>query len=140
MIFASSNHAIGFHRRTRRLDHHSPAREQNNCQVWLLNTGWTGGPYGVGQRISIKYSRAMLHAAMDDQLDNVNYSAEPVFGLEIPEAVPGVPTEVLTPRNTWADKDAYDQKAAELAQMFRDKFKHFEAQVSEAVRNSGPKG
>jgi phosphoenolpyruvate carboxykinase (ATP) len=114
--------------------------ESNDCQVWLLNTGWTGGGYGVGHRISIKYSRAMLAAAMDDKLDNAQYTADPVFGLEIPAEVPGVPTEVLNPRGTWADKAAYDAKAAEVAAMFREKFKKYEAQVSDAVKSAGPKG
>jgi phosphoenolpyruvate carboxykinase (ATP) len=115
--------------------------EAGNCQVWLLNTGWTGGGYGVGNRISIKYSRAMLHAALDDRLDNAQYHTDPVFGLDIPTEVPGVPTEVLTPRNTWADKSAYDAKAAEVASMFRERFAaKYEAQVSDAVKNAGPKG
>jgi phosphoenolpyruvate carboxykinase (ATP) len=114
--------------------------EKGNCQVWLLNTGWTGGAYGTGKRISIKYSRAMLNAAMDDKLDNAEYVTDPVFGLDVPTAVPGVPSEVLNPRETWSDKAAYDTKAKEVAGMFRDKFTRYEAQVSDAVKNAGPKG
>ena len=105
---------------------------------WLVNTGWTGGPYGTGQRISIKYTRALLNAALEGKLDGVKMVTDPIFGLSVPTECPEVPGEVLTPRNTWKDKAAFDKKAKELAQSFRDNFKEFEEFVSEDVRQSGP--
>ncbi len=107
-------------------------------RVWMLNTGWTGGPFGVGERISIPYTRAMLNAALAGELDNVEYSEDPVFGVLIPEAVPGVPAEVLTPKKTWADPDAFDAKARQLAAMFRDNFYQYAEGVDDAVLKSGP--
>jgi phosphoenolpyruvate carboxykinase (ATP) len=114
--------------------------EKHDCRVWLVNTGWSGGAYGVGSRIKIAYSRAMLHAALDGKLDSVAYNTDPVFGLAVPAECHGVPTELLTPRNTWADKAAYDAKAQQLAGMFREKFKRFEGDVSDAVKKAGPLG
>ncbi|HAY12935.1 MAG TPA: phosphoenolpyruvate carboxykinase (ATP), partial [Armatimonadetes bacterium] len=84
----------------------------------LVNTGWTGGPYGVGKRMDLKYTRAMITAALAGQLDNVRFEREPVFQLEVPTSVPGVPNEVLMPRETWADKDAYDRQANDLHAKF----------------------
>lgn len=107
-----------------------------NC--WLVNTGWTGGPYGIGHRISIKYTRALLHGALEGKLDDVEYTTDPVFGLRIPSSCPGVPEEVLIPKNTWKDKAAYDKKARELAQSFQENFKEYEEFVSEEVKNAGP--
>jgi phosphoenolpyruvate carboxykinase (ATP) len=86
---------------------------QHKAQVWLVNTGWSGGPYGVGQRMKIAYTRAMVHAALNGELDEVPTVLDPIFGLPVPIACPAVPDEDLSPRNTWADKDAYDQKARE---------------------------
>jgi phosphoenolpyruvate carboxykinase (ATP) len=105
---------------------------------WLVNTGWTGGPYGTGKRMSIKHTRALLNAALNSKLDKANYSTDPIFGLHIPDSCEGVPAEVLTPRNTWADKNAYDEKAKELARRFRENFKEYESYVSDEVQKAGP--
>lgn len=113
--------------------------ERHNSKVWLVNTGWSGGPYGVGQRMSIKYTRALLSAALKGELDNVEYVTDPVFGLSIPQACPGVPSEVLNPRLTWKDGAAYDAKALEVAKMFKDNFQKYAETVSEAIRQAGPK-
>ena len=114
--------------------------DQHDAQCWLVNTGWTGGAYGVGQRMKLGYTRAMVHAALRGLLDNVPTQEDPVFGLHIPEHVRGVPSEVLQPRNTWSDSAAYDREAGKLAGMFRENFTKFEADVSPAVRAAGPKG
>ena len=92
---------------------------EHGAHVWLLNTGWSGGPYGTGDRFSLKYTRAMVTAILDGSLNDVPTEEHPIFGLHMPTSVPNVPDEVLNPRNTWADKDAYDAKAAELAKLFR---------------------
>jgi phosphoenolpyruvate carboxykinase (ATP) len=113
--------------------------DKHGCRVWLLNTGWTGGGYGVGSRIKIGYSRAMLHAALDGGLDHSVYRTDPNFGLEVPTSCPGVPAEVLDPRGTWPDKEAYDAKAKQLAGMFVEKFAKFEGEVSDAVKAAAPK-
>ncbi len=102
--------------------------------VWLVNTGWTGGPYGTGQRMSIAHTRALLHAALDGSLAQVETRTDPVFGFEVPVACPGVPAEVLNPRNTWADKDAYDTTAHNLVERFRANFAKFADQVTPEVR------
>ncbi|MBX7134611.1 MAG: phosphoenolpyruvate carboxykinase (ATP) [Fimbriimonadaceae bacterium] len=98
---------------------------QHGSHVWLLNTGWTGGPYGVGHRMKLSYTRAMIHAAFSGELDKVEFVTDPVFGLSIPTSCPHVPSEVLNPRDTWADKDAYDKKANELFAMFQENYKKF---------------
>ncbi len=95
--------------------------------------------YGVGSRIKIQYSRAMLHAALDGKLDAVEYTVDPTFGLSVPSTCPGVPAEVLTPRNAWADKAAYDAMAHKLAGMFVEKFKKYESFVSDQVKSAAPK-
>jgi len=112
--------------------------EQHDARVWLVNTGWTGGPPGVGRRMILGHTRAMLTAALAGALDGVPAEPDPVFGVRVPSAVPDVPAAVLQPRNTWADKAAYDRKAAELAAMFRRNFTAFEDQVSDAVRAAAP--
>ncbi|WP_143304984.1 phosphoenolpyruvate carboxykinase (ATP) [Chitinophaga vietnamensis] len=101
----------------------------HRVNVWLINTGWTGGAYGVGNRIKLSYTRAMIAAALHGQLDHVPYRIAPVFGFTVPESCPGVPAEILDPRNTWADKAAYDAKARDLAAQF---IKNFEKYVSAA--------
>jgi phosphoenolpyruvate carboxykinase (ATP) len=106
--------------------------------VWLVNTGWTGGPYGVGTRMKIKYTRAMITAALTGALDSVAYTKHPVFNLDVPNSCPDVPAEVLDPRGTWADPAAYDRQAGTLAQAFIDNFKTFEGDVSAAVKAAGP--
>ncbi len=113
---------------------------QHPAQVWLINTGWSGGPYGEGKRMRIQYTRAMLHAALDGSLEQVATEADPIFGLHVPVSVPGVPGGLLQPRTTWADPAAYDVQARRLAAMFRENFRTFAEQVSDEVRASGPNG
>jgi phosphoenolpyruvate carboxykinase (ATP) len=107
--------------------------------VWLVNTGWTGGPYGVGERMAIDHTRTMVRAALSGALDDVPYETDPVFNVEVPTKVPGVPDEILRPRDTWPDPAAYDAKAAELAAMFADNFTSYADGVSVAVRAAGPR-
>ncbi len=111
---------------------------KHNTSVYLINTGWSGGPYGVGERIKIEYSRAMVTAALTGSLDIVKFSHNDIFNLDVPTECPNVPSEVLEPRNMWIDKDAYDLSAKKLAQMFVDNFKKFE-NVSNEIRLAGPK-
>ena len=115
----------------RKLDGHPDAR------VWLVNTGWTGGPHGVGRRMPIQATRDLLHAALSGALEGVEHRLDEVFGLEVPVSVPGVDASLLDPRGTWGDPDAYDVKARELARMFRDNFPRFE-DVSAGVAGAGP--
>ena len=113
--------------------------EQHGVSVWLVNTGWTGGAYGTGSRMKLPYTRAMVSAALSGELDRAEFATEPVFGFQVPKAVPGVPTEVLLPRGTWSDPAAYDAQAHQLAEMFRQNFRNFEDEVGDAVRRAGPK-
>lgn len=107
--------------------------------VFLVNTGWSGGPYGVGQRIKLAYTRAMVSAAIEGQLDSADWALDPVFNIYIPTACPGVPSDVLNPRNTWADKAAYDTQARQLVQLFIKNFAKFEGGISAEVKAAGPK-
>ena len=111
---------------------------QHGARVWLVNTGWTGGPYGVGSRMKIAYTRAMVTAALEGKLDSVEFTPDPIFGVGIPASVPGVPSEVLNPRNTWADKDAYDAKARHLAGQFKANFEKFSGSAEKALIAAGP--
>jgi len=108
------------------------ARHDADC--WLVNTGWSGGQYGVGKRMAIRHTRALLNAALDGTLARAKFRTEPFFGLSIPEHVPGIPDEVLDPRQAWADKAAYDRMARELVSSFEKNFHPFEADVGDAVR------
>jgi phosphoenolpyruvate carboxykinase (ATP) len=112
---------------------------KHGARVWLVNTGWTGGPYGTGKRMKIAHTRAMIAAALSGALDNVKYETDPTFNVDVPLTVPGVPDEVLKPRNTWEDKAAYDAQAKKLARMFADNFKTFEATATEDVKKAGPR-
>ena len=112
--------------------------EKHQVQCWLVNTGWTGGPYGVGHRMKIAYTRAMVTAALNDNLSATSFESDPIFGVHVPETCPDVPDEVLKPRNTWQDKMAYDEQARKLAQMFIKNFQQFEGNVAEDVRAAGP--
>lgn len=112
---------------------------KHKSQVWLVNTGWSGGPYGVGSRIKIAYTRAMIQAALTGSLDSVPSTRDPIFGMEVPTRCPEVPEIVLNPRNTWADKEAYDVQANRLARMFAKNFEQFSDQVSPDVRAAGPR-
>jgi phosphoenolpyruvate carboxykinase (ATP) len=114
--------------------------EEHDVQAWLLNTGWTGGPYGVGSRISIQYSRALVRAAISGELDDVEYITDPIFGLEVPTHCHGVPPELLQPRATWRSVDDYDAMAADVARMFVDNFAAYESQASSEVVAAGPPG
>ncbi len=107
--------------------------------AWLVNTGWTGGPYGTGERMPIDHTRTMVRAALSGALDDVEYELDPIFGVEVPTSCPGVPAELLRPRTTWADGDAYDRQAASLARMFADNFAAYADGVPESVRAAGPK-
>jgi phosphoenolpyruvate carboxykinase (ATP) len=113
---------------------------RHRARVWLVNTGWTGGPYGVGSRMPIRFTRAMIRAALAGALDAVPYEIDPVFNIAVPSACPDVPADVLKPRATWSDPEGYDRQAARLAQMFADNFRTFEADVSPEVRAAGPHG
>ena len=112
--------------------------ERFDVPVWLVNTGWTGGPYGTGERMNIAYTRNMVRAAIEGRLEGVETTVDPTFGLAVPISVPDVPDEVLQPRSTWADKDAYDRTARRLAAMFHLNFAKYAGGVTEAVRDAGP--
>jgi len=111
---------------------------RHKSNVWLINTGWSGGPYGTGKRINLKYTRAIVNAALAGALDNVKTQTDPVFGLAVPVEIDGVPSKVLTPRATWSDPAAYDAQAKKLAGMFRENFEKF-GNVEAATKNAGPK-
>lgn len=113
--------------------------KKHNVKCWLVNTGWTGGPYGEGSRMKISYTRTMLNAALAGELDNVEIFEDPYFGLKVPKEIKGVPTEVLNPRNTWADKAKYDETAKKLVNMFHENFKNFEKDTTEEICKAGPK-
>jgi len=112
---------------------------RHNAACWLVNTGWSGGPYGVGKRMKISYTRAMIRAILNGSLAQTETTPDPIFGVNVPVSCPEVPNEVLQPRNTWTDKDAYDRQAKDLARRFNENFKKYEAGVSEAVRAVAPK-
>jgi phosphoenolpyruvate carboxykinase (ATP) len=112
-------------------------RYQVNC--WLLNTGWVGGPYGVGKRISIRYTRTLLNSALNGSLDAVEYSSDPVFGFQVPKACPEIPDDVLNPASSWSSQEAYMKRYRSLASRFIDNFRKFEDQVPDEIRNAGPR-
>ena len=124
---------------------------KHHTNVWLINTGWSGGSYGVGHRMKLKFTRAMITAALNGQLDNVTFENHPVFGLAMPTSVPEVPSlpevplvpevpsEILNPRNTWADANAYDAKANDLANKFVNNFSKYAAQANEEIMSAAPK-
>ena len=109
-----------------------------NVQVWMINTGWTGGAYGTGSRMKLKYTRAMITAALNGELDEVDYIAHNVFGIAQPQSCPNVPSEILNPRNTWDDQDLYDVKAKELGKKFKDNFTKFESFANEEIMAGAP--
>ncbi|MDX5348197.1 MAG: phosphoenolpyruvate carboxykinase (ATP) [Hymenobacteraceae bacterium] len=111
---------------------------ENNVNVWLINTGWTGGPYGVGHRMKLSYTRAMITAALNGELENVNFVKHPIFGVMMPETCPNVPNEVLNPRETWSDKDAYDAKANELAASFVKNFGKYSDYANDEILAGAP--
>ena len=107
-------------------------------QCWLVNTGWTSGPYGIGHRIALKSTRAMIRAALAGELDNAPTRREPVFGLEVPTHIAGVMETLLDPRRSWSDPLAYDAQASRLTALFRKNFEQFADAVSPGVRDAGP--
>lgn len=113
--------------------------EAHNSNVYLINTGWTGGPYGVGKRMSIKYTRAMVTAALNGDLERGEYVLDPIFNVHVPTACPDVPSEVLSPREVWADKAAYDKQAKDLAARFVKNFKKYNS-MPQHIIDAGPKG
>jgi phosphoenolpyruvate carboxykinase (ATP) len=113
--------------------------ERYGVKCWLVNTGWVGGAYGVGKRISIKYTRALLNAALTGKLDNVQYKTDPVFGFEVPMHCPDVPDEILEPSSSWSNKAEYDKKYLQLAQRFVENFKKFETETPREVIEAGPR-
>lgn len=114
--------------------------KQHQTEVYLINTGWSGGPYGVGSRMKLAYTRAMVTAAVEGQLGQAAYQLDPIFNVYVPQTCPGVPAEILIPRNTWADKAAYDQKAQELARLFAKNFSSFAQDIPQEIIAAGPKG
>jgi phosphoenolpyruvate carboxykinase (ATP) len=108
--------------------------------VWLINTGWTAGPYGTGHRMAIPHTRATIRAALSGAIAEATLAPDPIFGLRVPSAVPGVPGDVLNPRSTWSDPNAYDAQATKLAGMFRDNFKRYGDQVGDDIRAAAPRG
>jgi phosphoenolpyruvate carboxykinase (ATP) len=112
--------------------------EQHQVNVWLVNTGWTGGPYGTGKRMRLKYTRAMIGAAMNGELDNVHYHEHALFNLSIPAGCPGVPDSILDPRSTWANRDSYDEMANQLAREFAKNFEKYAGYCDLQVISAGP--
>lgn len=113
--------------------------KEHNVNVWMINTGWSGGPYGIGQRMKLPYTRAMITAALEGKLDTVEFEAHPIFGMMMPKECPGVPSEILNPRNTWENKSAYDEKAKNLALQFRKNFEKYASGVGEEILAAAPK-
>ena len=114
--------------------------KKHNVNVWLINTGWSGGVYGVGERIPLKYTRAMITAILNDELNNVQFKTHDIFGLNMPTSCPNVPDKILSPKNTWEDKKEYDNKASELANAFNKNFVQFSANANEEILKAAPKG
>ncbi|MCM3638168.1 phosphoenolpyruvate carboxykinase (ATP) [Sporosarcina luteola] len=112
--------------------------DEHDAQVFLVNTGWTGGVYGVGQRMALKHTRTMVRAALAGELNNTEFEKNAIFGLSMPKVIAGVPTEVLNPRNAWSDPAAYDQKAKELADLFRENFTKFGHVSEDIIQKGGP--
>lgn len=112
--------------------------ESSESNVWLINTGWTKGPYGEGERMKLAYTRAMIMAALNNELESVKYIKHPIFGLNMPKTCPNVPDITLNPRETWVDKKSYDNKALFLAKQFNDNFKSFKDYASEEILNAAP--
>jgi phosphoenolpyruvate carboxykinase (ATP) len=112
--------------------------QQAGVNVWLVNTGWTGGPYGTGRRMKLKYTRAMISAALEGKLNAVDYQTHPIFGLAMPKDCPNVPNEVLNPIDTWESANAYNAKASELSNSFKQNFAQFEEYANEEIMAGGP--
>jgi phosphoenolpyruvate carboxykinase (ATP) len=113
--------------------------EKHAANVWLVNTGWTGGPYGTGKRMSLTHTRAIVDAIHDGSLAKVDSKEDPIFGVHIPTSCPGVPAEVLTPKNTWSDDKTYEATAKKLAHLFQENFKKYADVASKEIRGAGPR-
>jgi phosphoenolpyruvate carboxykinase (ATP) len=113
--------------------------KKHGAKAWLVNTGWTGGAYGVGSRIKLKYTRALIDAIHNNSFDGVETRTDPSFGFEIPLSCPDVPSEILVPRDTWKDKDAFDATKEKLVGLFQNNFKSFEDSVNPEIIAAGPK-
>ncbi len=113
--------------------------ERYGAKCWLVNTGWVGGPYGIGKRISIRHTRALLNAALTGKLENVSYKLDPIFGFEVPERCPDVPDDVLIPSSSWSDEKEYNRRYKDLAMRFKQNFGKFELQTPQEVLEAGPK-
>ena len=113
--------------------------KKHDVNVWLINTGWSGGSYGTGKRISLKYTRAMITAILNNEINDVLYTKHEIFGLNMPNSCPNVPSELLNPKNTWENKNDYDLKAKELANAFNQNFKQFADNASEEILEAAPK-
>ena len=116
----------------------SKKMKDSNVDVWLVNTGWTGGAYGTGNRMKLKYTRSMINAALHGKLSDVTYTQHPIFGLHMPTECENVPSEILNPKSTWANKEAYDAKAMELANSFKNNFKKYEDNSNKEILSGGP--
>ncbi|MBT8234487.1 MAG: phosphoenolpyruvate carboxykinase (ATP), partial [Bacteroidia bacterium] len=112
--------------------------KDNNVNIWLVNTGWTAGSYGEGHRISLKHTRQLISSVLNNDFDDISFTNFDVFNLQIPSYCEGIPGDLLHPRNSWADKDAYDQKRNELANLFNKNFEKFESKVSNNIKKSAP--
>lgn len=113
--------------------------KKHNVTCWLVNTGWTGGPYGVGTRMKIQHTRALLNAALEGELEKVKVTPDPLFGFLVPMEAPGVPSDILNPRNTWAQTSDYDRQAKKLTQLFHENFEQFKGDLPENLIKAGPK-
>ncbi|MEJ2114414.1 MAG: phosphoenolpyruvate carboxykinase (ATP), partial [Flavobacteriaceae bacterium] len=116
----------------------SKKMQEANVNVWLINTGWSGGSYGEGSRIKLKYTRAMISAILNGELNNVSFMMHPIFGISMPSECPNVPSEILDPINTWSNKSAYISKSIQLAHSFHLNFEKFATEASEDILNGGP--
>ena len=112
--------------------------QDQNVNVWLINTGWSGGSYGTGSRISLKYTRAMITAILNDDLRDVKYETHPIFGLNMPKMCPNVPSKLLNPINTWEDKEKYSRKVKELALAFNKNFEQFKENANYEILSAAP--
>jgi len=113
--------------------------DKYNTKVYLVNTGWTGGPYGVGSRMKLKYTRAMVTAALNGTIEKTEFVHDDVFNVDIPKEIPDCPSDILNPKDTWADKAAYDAQAKKLAQMFKENFDKKYPNMPEEIKSAGPK-
>jgi len=113
--------------------------KKTKVNVWLVNTGWSGGAYGVGERMSLPYTRALITAALEGQLDKAKYTKDPIFGVAVPNEVPNVPTKILTPKNTWKDGTKFDETARKLADMFNENFTKYKEFANKEILSGAPK-